>query len=330
MSRFFGLLEREGLRTRRKGVSTVQVNLGKLCNQACTHCHVDAGPTKKRENMNSRVVERILELLANSKGVRTLDLTGGAPELNPHFRELVWKSRERGLEVIDRCNLTVLFEPGQEETASFLAHHGVHVVASLPCYSASNVDRQRGDGVFVKSINALVRLCALGYGKPDSGLLLDLVYNPMGPFLPPSQKELEDDYRKRLWADFQIVFNGLFTITNMPIKRFAADLKRQKAYESYLTLLEENFNAAAAREVMCHNMISIGWNGTLHDCDFNQMLEVPFPNAPQTIWDISSFDELAQSDVRYEDHCFGCTAGAGSSCKGALTSGAEGQRPLGD
>lgn len=319
MSRFFARLELEKLPTRRRGVSTVQVNLGKLCNQACSHCHVDAGPTKKRENMGDKAIARLVHLLENSRNVSTLDLTGGAPELNPHFRHLVSVARARGLEVMDRCNLTVLFEPDQEDTADFLARQGVHVVASLPCYSAVNVDRQRGDGVFVKSIAALQKFCSLGYGKPDSGLVLDLVYNPLGPFLPPSQKELEDDYRKRLFDDFQIVFNGLFTITNMPIKRFAADLKRQNAHAKYVALLEDNFNAAAAKEVMCLNMVSIGWSGSLHDCDFNQMLEVPFQNSVQTIWDIESFDELEGSHVRFENHCFGCTAGAGSSCKGALT-----------
>ena len=258
----------------RKPLEILQVNVGKLCNQACHHCHVEAGP-KRTEIMEKKTVDRLIELLTRSAAIHTVDLTGGAPELNPHFRTLVTATRERNKEVIDRCNLTVLFEKGQEETAYFLKAHQVKVVASLPCYSKKNVDAQRGSGVFDKSISALKWLNELGYGKNASELTLDLAYNPLGVFLPPSQEKLELDYKKELRELFGIEFNHLFTITNMPIKRFLDQLVRENKDDEYMTLLVNSFNASAASNVMCRNLISIGWDGQIYDCDFNQMLEIP-------------------------------------------------------
>jgi radical SAM/Cys-rich protein len=300
----------------RDAVTTVQINVGKLCNMACLHCHVDAGP-KRTEVMPARVAERVLQLLAASRGVRCVDITGGAPELNPHFRELVAASARAGREVIDRCNLSVLLELPQ--TAEFLAENHVHVIASLPCYSAANVDRQRGAGAFDKSIRALRLLNALGYGKRD-GLELDLVYNPVGPSLPPAQAALEPKYRAELRAAFGVEFNRLLTLTNMPIARFAHALARDAQLDPYLELLVHAFNADAADRVMCRSLVSVSYDGRLFDCDFNQMLELPRPEAhQQTLWDIASFDALSSSRIASGRHCFGCTAGAGSSCGGALS-----------
>ncbi|MBI4238704.1 MAG: arsenosugar biosynthesis radical SAM protein ArsS [Deltaproteobacteria bacterium] len=301
----------------RKPLEILQVNVGKLCNQACHHCHVEAGP-KRTEIMEKKTVDRLIELLDFSPTIHTVDITGGAPELNPHFRTLVAAARKRNKEVIDRCNLTVFFEKGQEETVYFLKTHQVKIVASLPCYSKQNVDAQRGSGVFDKSIRALRLLNELGYGKNDSGLELDLVYNPLGAFLPPSQEKLELDYKKELRELFDIEFNRLLTITNMPIKRFLDQLVRENKYEEYMTLLVNGFNAAAASSVMCRNLISIGWNGKIYDCDFNQMLEIPIGRKHRTIWDIESFDQIFGTPIAFANHCFGCTAGAGSSCGGEL------------
>lgn len=302
----------------RQSVSTVQVNIGKLCNQVCTHCHVDAGPNKKKENMDSKTVDQVLKLIDASTSVEELDLTGGAPELNPHFRRMVTHMRQKGKKVIDRCNLTVLFEEGQEDLAKFLADNEVQVVASLPCYSSSNVDKQRGDGVFDKSIRGLQLLNSLGYGKKGSPLTLTLVYNPLGPNLPPDQKVLEEDYRARLKADFGIEFTQLFTITNMPIKRFQFDLKRMGALDSYMETLRSNFNSSAVDSIMCYSTVSIAWDGKLYDCDFNQALDIPIANKPQSVWDLQTFEDLLNAQIATKDHCFGCTAGSGSSCKGAL------------
>ncbi len=306
----------------RRSIETLQVNVGKLCNQACHHCHVEAGP-KRKEIMESRTVERILELVRGAarsgRPIRTVDLTGGAPELNPHFRTLVTGLRALGCEVIDRCNLTVLFEKGQETTAEFLRDQRVQVVASLPCYSMENVDHQRGNGVFAKSIRALKLLNGLGYGKVGSGLLLDLVYNPLVPDLPPAQTELEAEYKVELRAHFGIEFNRLFTITNMPIKRFLHELERTGKLVEYMQLLLESFNPAAARDVMCLSLVSVGWDGQLYDCDFNQMLEIPLSGRMRTVFEIESLDELSHSAIALGEHCYGCTAGSGSSCGGSLT-----------
>jgi len=299
------------------------VNVGKVCNQACHHCHVEAGP-KRTESMPERVADRVLELLAADGGIATLDVTGGAPELNPSFRRLVVEARRLGRRVIDRCNLTILFEPGQDDLAAFLAEHAVAVTASLPCYTADNVERQRGQGVFDKSIRALQRLNALGYGRPDTALRLDLVYNPVGAFLPPAQAELEARYRRELAGAFGITFDRLLTINNMPIKRFAGMLARDGSAEAYQALLVNHFNPATVDDLMCRSLVSVGWDGRLYDCDFNQMLELPLaaPDAgwPRTIWDVDDLRGLDGSPIATGRHCFGCTAGAGSSCGGALIS----------
>jgi radical SAM/Cys-rich protein len=300
----------------RRELTTLQINVGKLCNQACHHCHVEAGP-KRTEIMPANVAERILALLAASSSIQTVDITGGAPELNANFRSFVGEARRMGKHVIDRCNLTVLFEPEQETLAEFLAKNQVEITASLPCYTESNVDQQRGKGAFEKSIRALRLLNAIGYGQQGSGLVLNLVYNPLGASLPPPQDKLEADYKRELRDNFGIEFNQLFTITNMPIKRFAEFLLREGREESYMALLTNHFNPATVDKLMCRDLVSIGWDGKIYDCDFNQMLDLETPSG-KTIWEISSFAELANSSVATGSHCFGCTAGAGSSCGGSL------------
>jgi radical SAM/Cys-rich protein len=315
---FSRMLERHGLPLLRTPLEILQVNLTARCNLACTHCHVESGP-KREEALDERGVDRLIELLPTATSLHTLDLTGGAPELHPQFRRLAAAGRAHGLKVIDRCNLTVLFEPGQEDTAEFLAAHGIAVVASLPCYSSANVEKQRGKGVFAQSIEALQRLNALGYGREDSALELDLVYNPGGPSLPPSQAALEADYRRRLFEDFGIVFDRLFTLANMPIKRFLHALQREGRFDAYMQLLIDHFNPRAAEGVMCRNLVSVGWDGALYDCDFNQMLALPAGGRRTTLWEIARLDEIEQRPIAFDDHCYGCTAGSGSSCGGALT-----------
>jgi radical SAM/Cys-rich protein len=317
LSTFGEVLRRHRLSLARRPLEILQVNVGKRCNQACTHCHVEAGP-KRTEIMTGQTVDRVLELLDRSPGIPTVDLTGGAPELNPHFRRLVVAARRGGRQVIDRCNLTVLFEPGQEETAGFLAENQVTVIASLPCYSRDNVDKQRGVGVFEPSLRALQQLNALGYAAPGSPLELHLVYNPVGPFLPPEQTRLEKEYKKQLGEHYGIRFNRLLTITNMPISRFLHQLLRDHALEAYQTLLVQSFNPETVAGLMCRNLLSVGWDGQLYDCDFNQMLELPLGGRPRSLWDINGFDDLANGPIACGPHCFGCTAGAGSSCGGAL------------
>jgi radical SAM/Cys-rich protein len=300
----------------RHGLTTLQINVGKVCNQACQHCHVDAGP-KRTESMATRTAERVLTVLGGTTGVGTVDITGGAPELNPNFRLLVEECIAQGRHVIDRCNLTILFEAGYEGLAEFLARHRVEITASLPCYTAANVDKQRGRGVFEKSIRALQLLNGVGYGvKP--GLTLNLVYNPLGPSLPPRQEALEADYKRHLREEFGIEFNRLFTITNMPIQRFAQHLVHLGKKDEYLRLLADHFNPSTVDQLMCRSLVSVGWDGQLYDCDFNQMLELPIRGHP-TIWNIDTFDELPARPVQVGNHCFGCTAGAGSSCGGELT-----------
>lgn len=309
-----GAVELRGLR--RDRVTALQVNVGKLCNMACHHCHVDAGP-KRTEIMPREVAERVIELLTSSPTVETLDLTGGAPELNPSFRWMVSEARRLGRHVIDRCNLTVLYERDQEDLADFLAANRVHVIASLPCYGEENVDKQRGNGAFQKSIRALRQLNALGYG--ESGLQLDLVYNPVGGFLPPEQSGLEARYKNELQRHFGVRFDRLLAITNMPIKRFAAWLEKAGQLEAYMSLLVNHFNPATVAGLMCRSLVSIGWDGRVYDCDFNQMLDVPI-GAPRirTVWDLANLDVLTNATVATGAHCFGCTAGSGSSCSGAL------------
>jgi len=307
----------EGLALSRRPLQTLQVNIGKRCNQACRHCHVESSPIRT-ENMTFATIERLLTLLAYAPSITTVDITGGAPELNPNFRHFVSQIRAMERTVIDRCNLTVLFERGQQDTADFLAHHKVQITASLPCYTTGNVDKQRGSGVFDKSIAALLMLNELGYGQPDSGLVLNLVYNPLGAFLPGAQAGLQADYKRVLKERHGIVFNSLFTITNMPIKRFLDDLLRQGQLDAYMGLLAERFNPSAAEGVMCRDLVSIGWDGTIYDCDFNQMLELPASGRRRTIWDIGALSELQSDPIALDNHCYGCTAGAGSSCGGSL------------
>jgi len=302
----------------RTRLETLQVNLGYRCNQSCLHCHVNAGP-KRTEVMDATTVAAVIDFL-DTAALGTLDLTGGAPELNPYFRELVRAARARGLAVIDRCNLTVLFEAGQQDTASFLAGHSVKVVASMPCYLKDNVDAQRGDGVFAKSIDALRLLNALGYGKVGSGLELDLVYNPQGATLPPPQQALEADYRQHLAAEYGVLFNRLLTLANMPIKRFGSTLVSHGEFDSYLRLLRNAHRDENLAAVMCRSLISVDWRGYVYDCDFNQMLELPLQIDDRPRLHISELQgrELYGCPVRVAQHCYACTAGQGSSCGGAL------------
>lgn len=302
----------------RQGVDTLQVNLGYQCNQQCQHCHVNAGP-HRREVMAPEVIDAVLTVLAQT-GIQTLDLTGGAPELNPAFRRLVEAARDLGCHVIDRCNLTILEEPGQAGLADFLARQQVEIVASLPCYQKANVDAQRGKGVYETSIRALQRLNALGYGEPASGRVLTLVYNPGGAYLPPAQDKLAADYRRELDERHGIVFNRLFTLTNMPIARFGSQLLSKGQFDDYLALLKNALNPANFDQVMCRSLISIDWQGRVYDCDFNQMLGLPLStpaNADMYLTDLLTTD-LRGNPIVVADHCYGCTAGQGSSCGGAL------------
>lgn len=310
-------LRNHGLALQRRRLRTVQINLGKLCNLACTHCHVEAGPGKTEENMGSATAERLITLLQASPGVEILDLTGGAPEMNPNFRNLVRAARGLGKRVLDRCNLTVLFLQGQEDLAEFLAEQGVEIVASLPCYTKDLVEKQRGKGVFDDSVAAIRRLNELGYGVEGSGKILDLVYNPVGPHLPPDQARLERDYREELGGLFGLKFNRLFTITNMAIKRYAEHLRRRGALEEYQGLLVHSFNPATVEHLMCRDTISVDWRGRLFDCDFNQQLGMPEAGR-RTLETLRSFDDIGAGPIAVADHCFGCTAGTGSSCTGAL------------
>lgn len=318
MQTFAQHLEANGSGFRKRQLQVLQVNMGKYCNQACLHCHVEAGPGRK-EIMTRETVEGVLRFLAASE-IPSVDLTGGAPELNPHFDYLVESCVAMGRHVIDRCNLTVFFEDGKEYLPEFFRQHRVEVFASLPCYTEENVDQQRGDGTFDLSIRALQRLNRLGYGTPGTGLELNLVYNPLGSYLPPSQKTLEDDYRYELEQRSGIVFNQLYCLANMPITRFEKFLKLRGQYEPYLELLENNFNAAALDRVMCRELVSVGWDGSVYDCDFNQMLAMRIGNTngrPRKIWELSATD-LEGQPILVGNHCFACTAGAGSSCGGAL------------
>jgi radical SAM/Cys-rich protein len=303
---------------RRKQLDTLQVNLGYKCNQTCVHCHVNAGPTRT-EMMSRETVSEIIAFLRTS-AVKTLDLTGGAPELNPHFRGLTLAARNLGVHVMDRCNLTILREPGQEDLASFLARNQVEVVASLPCYLEDNVDAQRGKGVFEASIRALKTLNGLGYGQPGTGLALNLVYNPQGPSLPPNQDKLEQDYHRHLGEKFGIVFDRLYVLTNMPIQRFGSMLISKGQFEHYMALLKNAYQPQNLESVMCRNLVSIDWRGYVYDCDFNQMLGLPLAwrGRPRVhLRDLAGTD-ISGNPIVVKDHCYGCTAGQGSSCGGAL------------
>lgn len=298
-------------------VEILQVNLGKLCNMTCSHCHVDAGPDR-REIMTKSTADEVLNVLTKNPEIRTLDLTGGAPEMNPLFRSIVLEAKSLGRHVIDRCNLTILLAKGFEYLPEFLAENEVEIVASLPCYLEKNTDAQRGDGAYSKSIEALLRLNELGYGDSSGKRMLTLVYNPVGPILPPDQSTLEADYRRELDSRFGIKFNRLFTITNMPVSRYLDYLIRTGDYESYMQKLVETFNPGAIQGLMCRNTLSVSWDGKLFDCDFNQMLELDTaPSCPNSIHDFD-YETFAQREIMLGQHCFGCTAGAGSGCQGAI------------
>ena len=305
---------------RRRRTETLQVNLGYKCNQSCLHCHVNAGPHRTELMARDTIFEVVAYLKAADIG--TLDITGGAPELNPHFRLLVESARNIGVRVIDRCNLTILFEPGQEDLAQFLADHQVEITASLPCYLEDNVDRQRGKGVYGTSIRALQQLNRLGYGQPGAALKLNLVYNPQGPVLPPAQQQLEQDYKQRLGDSHGIVFNELYVMTNMPIQRFGSTLVSKGGFHDYMNLLKSAYQPANLDALMCRTHLSVDWQGHVYDCDFNQMLDLPLvakgrqrPHLRELIG-----TDLAGNAIVVRDHCYGCTAGQGSSCGGALGS----------
>ena len=309
-------------RLQRGQLEALQVNLTYLCNQRCLHCHVNAGPTRT-ESMTDESLA-LLHQVIDAHPVKTLDLTGGAPEMHPRFREIVVHARREGLRVIDRCNLTILCEPGYEDLAVFLAEQGVEVTASLPCYSRENVDKQRGDGVFDASIEGLKKLNNLGYGIFDSGLILNLVYNPQGANLPPPQAQLEIDYKAHLAEDFGIQFNHLLTITNQPIARFGSTLVSKGLFGDYMQLLRDSYRSENLDAVMCRNLVSVDWQGYLYDCDFNQMLDLPML-IPDLIGrdrphlrDLLESSSLENNSISTRDHCFACTAGQGSSCAGAL------------
>lgn len=307
----------------RHQLTTLQVNLGYRCNQSCLHCHVNAGPT--RTEMMADANLDLIPTVLTARALTTLDLTGGAPELHPRFRALVEAARALGVRVIDRCNLTILSEPGHEDLADFLAARRVEVVASLPCYLEDNVDKQRGKGVYALSIAGLQRLNQLGYGRPGSGLTLNLVYNPAGPSLPPEQAGLEAAYKQELLQRHGIVFNRLFTITNMPILRFGSTLVSKGQFADYMALLKGSFSRANLEQVMCRDLISVDWQGNLFDCDFNQMLGLAagLSGTPRAhLRDLLEHDP-AGAPVRVADHCYGCTAGQGSSCGGALDDAAQ-------
>jgi radical SAM/Cys-rich protein len=312
------LLQSDFPAIRRGRLETLQVNLGYRCNQSCLHCHVNAGPARK-EMMSADTADEVIRYLADSD-IRTLDLTGGAPELNPGFRRLVRAARGKGIRVIDRCNLTVLLEPGQEGTAGFLADNEVEIVASLPCYIKENVDNQRGEGVYEHSLEALRLLNRLGYGRYDSGLILNLVYNPQGPVLPPPQPDLERDYRRYLDDHYHILFNHLLTLANVPINRFGSTLVSHGEFAGYMELLRTAHRDENLAGVMCRSLLSIDWEGYAYDCDFNQMLGLAAPIDGTVKTHISRLGgkDLNGNRIRVADHCYACTAGQGSSCGGAL------------
>lgn len=301
---------------RATGIDIFQMNLGKMCNQVCKHCHVDAGPDRK-EIMTKEIMEHCLRILAEGD-IQTVDLTGGAPEMNPNFLWFVAEAKKLGKHVMVRSNLTILTESGYRDYPRFFAEHQVEVISSLPYYTESNTDKQRGEGVFGKSIEAMKTLNALGYGKPGSGLILNLVYNPVGAFLPPKQEALEKDYKRELLRKFDVEFNSLYTITNMPISRFLDYLIESDNYLGYMHKLVQQFNPSAALGVMCRNTISIGWDGYLYDCDFNQMLELKVNHGLPNHVSAFSLEALKRREIVTARHCYGCTAGSGSSCGGAV------------
>ena len=304
---------------KRRAVDVLQVNLGRYCNLACIHCHVEAGPTRD-EMMSRQNIDAVLRFLASTE-IPTLDITGGAPELHADFDYLVESARKLGRHVMDRCNLTVIFEPGKDYLPEFFKRQNVELVCSLPCYSEENVDKQRGKGTFDSSIRALQIFNQIGYGQPDSGLVLNLVYNPVGAHLPPPQDKLEQDYKRILNDQFGIVFNHLYCLSNMPITRYETHLRLRGEYDRYMELLADSFNAGTLNQVMCRYLISVGWEGSIYDCDFNQMLGLSLRDArgeALNIESLTSLDQVLERSITIGDHCYACTAGSGSSCGGAL------------
>lgn len=308
-------------RLRRGRLTTLQVNLGYRCNQSCIHCHVAAGPNRT-EAMDDETIDLVLDVL-DKRRVATLDLTGGAPELHVRFRDLVARARSLGVKVVDRCNLTILSEEGHEDLAAFLAGQEVEIVASLPCYLEDNVDRQRGKGVFERSIEGLRRLNGFGFGDPRTGLVLNLVFNPQGPSLPPNQEALEADYKRILAERYGVVFNRLFALANMPIQRFGSTLVSKRQFDSYMTLLQGAHRDENLDTVMCRSLVSVDYEGSLHDCDFNQMLKLALGGQGRAHLRDLLDDDLEGRPIRVAGHCYGCTAGQGSSCGGALKEAAE-------
>jgi radical SAM/Cys-rich protein len=318
MQPFAQRLRLHGKGLKRRAIDVLQVNMGRYCNLACIHCHVESGPTRT-EMMSRDIVDGVLRFLAGTN-IPTIDITGGAPELHKDFDYLVDSATSLGRHVMDRCNLTVIFEPGKDYLPEFFARRRVEVICSLPCYSEENVDKQRGKGTFDLSIRGLQILNQLGYGKPDTGLTLNLVYNPVAPHLPPPQEKLEQDYRRILKKQFSIEFNHLYCLSNMPITRYATHLKLRGDYDRYMVLLESNFNSMTLDRVMCRNLLSVGWEGWVYDCDFNQMLDLPLRDStgkPLSI-ETLTLDQVAGQSINVGNHCYACTAGPGSSCGGAL------------
>ena len=297
-------------------IETLQINIGYKCNQACKHCHVNSSPART-EMMSKEVISLIPKIVSKYK-IKTLDITGGAPELHPEFRSLIKTLENTNINIIDRCNLTIFFESGYEDLPEFLAKNNVIVTASLPCYAKKNVDKQRGNGVFEKSIKALKILNSLGYGKANSDLKLNLVYNPINPSLPPPQDKLEKDYKKVLYENYGIYFNNLYTITNMPINRYAEFLKINGELEEYLKLLKDNFNQINLKNLMCKKTISVDWNGQIYDCDFNQQIKLKSHSGPNSLFDLLKNNYSFNYDISVKNHCFACAAGSGSSCGGSL------------
>jgi len=298
-------------------IETLQINIGYKCNQACKHCHVNSSPLRT-EKMSNEMISLIPKIIEKYK-IKTLDITGGAPELHPEFKNLITSLSTKQVDIIDRCNLTIFFEKGYEDLPQFLAKNKVIVTASLPCYEKNNVDLQRGLGVFEKSINAIKTLNDLGYGKKENGLQLNLVYNPVSPILPPAQKILEHDYKKILYEKYKIVFNNLYTITNMPINRYEESLRREGKLNIYYKLLKENFNENNLENLMCKKTISVNWLGEIYDCDFNQQINFRENKGPKTLFDLLDESFNFNYGVAVKEHCFACTAGAGSSCGGTLS-----------
>ena len=302
---------------RKEPIDTLQINIGYKCNQACKHCHVNSSPSRT-EMMSEKILDLIPKIIKKFN-IKTLDITGGAPEMNPNFKKLVLSLKNQDINIIDRCNLTIFFEKGYEDLPNFLAENKVTITASLPCYEKENVEKQRGSGVFDKSINAIKILNNLGYGKTNTELELNLVYNPINPTLPPAQDKLEKDYKKVLFEKYKITFNKLYTITNMPINRYADFLKMTGELEKYFELLAKNFNQQNLKNLMCKKTLSIDWEGQIYDCDFNQQLKLKSESGPKNLYELLNYSSSFNYPIAAKNHCFACTAGAGSSCGGSLS-----------